>query len=382
MRSPIAKTDRSGNTIKIAALSRELGNPRLTGARAYSKTFMGNIDQNQFQPIHTNNELRALQGNNVARNEAIPNAETQTKLSLSTYADDEKSWLETKADEERSKSTGFMLRLKLRWDEQYPEKNRVSKQNLRDNAARFKKELEMNVGSEKAQIESEVDTTLNNTHKWTTEMKVNLLKIEERERNRGRRFMKRMKEAWDGIYKNSIMSPQTLRYNAVRFRKGNSLINLALINLARDGNELEPEAIDIRAIEPVISQENVEDNENNEEEIMENIKEEKDEETRIMRLRFEEMLQTLKTSTKENIEGREPLIKLTKEVAKAEIGRAKKILEKHLGNTSNVCTVIDAVYAMVQTVEERKGLKRNEKRKEQKNEEGANKRIQKLEKQN
>ena len=380
MRSPIAKTDRSGNTIKIAALSRELGNPRLTGARAYSNTFMGNIDQNQFQPIHTNNELRALQGNNVARNEAIPNAETQTKHSLSTYADDEKSWLETTADEERSKSTGFMLRLKLRWDEQYPEKNRVSKQNLRDNAARFKKELEMNVGSEKAQIESEEDTTLNNTHKWTTEMKVNLLKIEERERNRGRRFMKRMKEAWDGIYKNSIMSAQTLRYNAVRFRKGNSLINLIL--LARDGNELEPEAIDIRAIEPVISQENVEDNENNEEEIMENIKEEKDEETRIMRLRFEEMLQTLKTSTKENIEGREPLIKLTKEVAKAEIGRAKKILEKHLGNTSNVCTVIDAVYAMVQTVQERKGLKRNEKRKEQKNEEGANKRIQKFEKQN
>ena len=140
---------------------------------------MGNIDQNQFQPIHTNNELRALQRNNVARNEAIPNAETQTKHSLSTYADDEKSWLETTADEERSKSTGFMLRLKLRWDEQYPEKNRVSNQNLRDNAARFKKELEMNVGSEKAQIESEEDTTLNNTHKWTTEMKVNLLKNEE-----------------------------------------------------------------------------------------------------------------------------------------------------------------------------------------------------------
>ena len=30
MRSPIAKTDRRGNTIKITALSRELGNPRLT----------------------------------------------------------------------------------------------------------------------------------------------------------------------------------------------------------------------------------------------------------------------------------------------------------------------------------------------------------------
>ena len=63
---------------------------------------MGNIDQNPFQPIHSNNELRALQGNNIARNEAIPNAETQTKHPLSTYADDEKRWLETTADEERS----------------------------------------------------------------------------------------------------------------------------------------------------------------------------------------------------------------------------------------------------------------------------------------
>ena len=76
-----------------------------------------------------------------------------------------------------------MLRLKRRWDEQYHEKIRVSKQNLRDNAARFKKELDMNFGSEKAQIEIKADTTLNKTHKWSTEMKVNLLKIEERERN-------------------------------------------------------------------------------------------------------------------------------------------------------------------------------------------------------
>ena len=93
-----------------------------------------------------------------------------------------------------------MLRLKRRWDEQYPEKNRVSKQNLKNNAARFKKELEINVGNENTYIEIEEDTILNNTNKRTSEMKVNLLKIEERERNQGRRFMKRMKEAWDDIY--------------------------------------------------------------------------------------------------------------------------------------------------------------------------------------
>ena len=43
-------------------------------------------------------------------------------------------------------------------------------------------------------------------------MKANLLKIEECERNRGRRLMKRMKEAWDDLYENSInsvMSAQT-----------------------------------------------------------------------------------------------------------------------------------------------------------------------------
>ena len=37
----------------------------------------------------------------------------------------------------------------------------------------------MNVGSEKTQIEIEEDTTLNNTNKWTTKMKVNLPTIEE-----------------------------------------------------------------------------------------------------------------------------------------------------------------------------------------------------------
>ena len=111
---------------------------------------------------------------------------------------------------------------------------------------------------------------------------------------------------------------------------------------------------------------------------MENINEPEDEETRIMKFRFEEILHTLK--------GRKILKggssdEAEKRVAKAEIGRANKILEKHLGNTNNICTVIDAVFAIGQTIEERKGLKRNEKRKEKKNKEGPNRMIQKLEKQ-
>ena len=156
------------------------------------------------------------------------------------------------------------------------------------------------------------------------------------------------------------MSAQTLRDDATRFRKDNSLLNLITV---RDRNNVEPEPINIRTTEPVRSQENIDENENNEEEILENINEveEKDVETRIMRLRFEELLKTLKASTKENIEGREGLMELKKGVAKAEIERANKILEKHLDNTNNIFTVIDAVYTMGQTTEERKGLKRNKK---------------------
>ena len=69
----------------------------------------------------------------------------------------------------------------------------------------------MNVGSEKPQIETEEDTTLNNIHKWTAQMNINLLKIEERERNRDHRFMKRMKEAWDDMYENSVMRAQNIK---------------------------------------------------------------------------------------------------------------------------------------------------------------------------
>ena len=92
-------------------------------------------------------------------------------------------------------------------------------------------------------------------------MKVNLLKTEEQERNQGRRFMKKIKEAWDDIYEKSTISAQILRDNAARFRKDSSLLSVITV---KDGNDVEPEAIDIRATEPVRIQENVEENGNEE----------------------------------------------------------------------------------------------------------------------
>ena len=119
--------------------------------------------------------------------------------------------------------------------------------------------------------------------------------------------MRRMKEPWDDIYKNSTMGAQTFRENAARFHKDNSLPNLIKV---KDGNDAELESIRIKAIEPVRSKKNVAKNENNEKEIMGNINEKKYEETRIMRLRFEEILHTLKASTKESNKGRQRLMKM------------------------------------------------------------------------
>ena len=126
-------------------------------------------------------------------------------------------------------------------------------------------------------------------------MKPNLLKIEERERNRGRGFMNIMKEVWNDIYENSTMSAQTLRDNAAKFRKDKSLLSLIEV---RDGNDVEPKVMQMKAIAPVRDEENFKENEDNVEKIMENINKEENEDTRIMGSRFEEILRTL---TKENI---------------------------------------------------------------------------------
>ena len=132
------------------------------------------INFNQSTPTTSLEHFRLE--TNIARNKAIPNSAVQIKYQLSTYTDGGKRWLVTTVDEEWSKGAGFMLRLKRRWDEQFHEKIRASKQNLRDNAARFKKELDMNFGSERAQTEIEADTTLNKTHKWSTETESKLTK--------------------------------------------------------------------------------------------------------------------------------------------------------------------------------------------------------------
>ena len=107
---------------------------------------MEDVEKNQFQPNNSEQDHGALQGNNIAvRNQTVPNGEAPISTHyLTTYTDSEKRWLIQADDEERSKGKGFMQRLKMRWDKRFPNKSNISKQSLRDNAARFKKEFNVN----------------------------------------------------------------------------------------------------------------------------------------------------------------------------------------------------------------------------------------------
>ena len=88
------------------------------------------------------------------------------------------------------------------------------------------------------------------------------------------------------------MSPQTLTDNAAIFRKDKILLNLLKVICE---NDVEPEVIQIKSIEPVRIQVNVEEYESNKEEITEKINEEEDEETKIARFRFQVTLRFLHT---------------------------------------------------------------------------------------
>ena len=93
------------------------------------------------------------------------------------------------ADEERSRGKGFMLRLKQRWDRKYPNKNHISKQNLRHIAVRFKQQihvLDNSIPESDVQTVTEQETTTHcpASRKWTNDMKINLLKIHHRERKK------------------------------------------------------------------------------------------------------------------------------------------------------------------------------------------------------
>ena len=155
---------------------------------------MGDLDNNRFQLTNqTVNDSRALQRITVTGSiPVVSNEEARRKHNSSMYTEDEKRWLIRAEDEERRKGSGFMQKLKLRWDQQYPENTNASKQNLRNNAAKFKAEIKQIENEENASMTIDVNERITiKLAEWTNEMKLNLLRIEKVEREKGRRIMKR-----------------------------------------------------------------------------------------------------------------------------------------------------------------------------------------------
>lgn len=76
----------------------------------------------------------------------------------------------------------------------------------------------------------------------------------------------------------------------------------------------------------------------------------KDEELREIEKKFKETLEKVTTTTSEEIEEKERLMKIKRPIEKDDLERGNKILEKYLEGKSDMCKVIDAVYAMARTI--------------------------------
>ena len=291
-------------------------------------------------------------------------------------------------NEERAKGYGFMNRVKNRWDEEFPEKMQYSKQNLRDNACRFRDDRELsilvsndrtltrNVGSNEPRREGPKTA-------WSNEMKARLVQMEQQERNKGRGFMSRFKTRWDDEFPQMHhISAQNLRDNANRFKKETALMNLLVV---RDREE--PEEQDEEIAQGAQEEEEsavvvqIEDNIDNKQVDRSLIERGRDENIAVgdrqseqseMRDTFFQQLDTLKKSTLTEFQERERLRKLKIDEKMKE--EANVILEDHLKSVDSMAEITDAVYAMAKTIEQLMGM--NEGRVQRVR--GENRRVRKL----
>ena len=138
--------------------------------------------------------------------------------------------------EVRLKGSGFMQRIKERWDGEYPSRRHITAQNLCENVRRFKKERI--VKTEGQQGGECTDNVRNEKNvQWQTEMKVRLVEIDLEEREEGRGFMNRVKERWDMEFPAYVkVGAQRLRDNASRFKTEKEIYNLVMIRKRGEGS--------------------------------------------------------------------------------------------------------------------------------------------------
>jgi hypothetical protein len=202
MKSPIAESDRSGDTIKTKALSREPGNPGWTYDPCVNQTLMGDLDNDQFQP----NQPHDVADDTVAQMDAEIGANHNNNDMLNMmnnreWTDEQKYRIVEIDTQERKRGKNFMKRIKSRWEVEYPASRRTA-QNLVDNARRFRNQgwggaIDLENENGAAEQAQAAVTAGSERLECTTDMKVLLVMLDEKERAKGRGFMKRVKERWE-----------------------------------------------------------------------------------------------------------------------------------------------------------------------------------------
>ena len=313
---------------------------------------MGDIDQdNQFQP----NQMHDDADINVAlRSRAENKADHEDSRTCHTrsteWTDEEKQRLIQLDREERLKGKGFMKRIKVRWDQEFPSKKKTA-QNLVDNARMFRIEAGANGRSD--QQEGVVATK---KIQWTTDMKVHLIVMDQEERQKVRGFMKRVKERWDTKYPEyKRVSMQQLRDNASRFKTEKEIINLTLV---RRRQEIEPvaELLSAELEETVNERNDPHDHQENGETInlereCEMEKETVRDEDKDLEMKIINQLQNLQRSSLEVLPPRHRLekLKMTKSIEES----AERILGKYLKEVDEIPEIMDVVYAMGKAIAEK-----------------------------
>ena len=221
----------------------------------------------------------------------------------------------------------------------------------------------------------EVQQQMNNNRtslEWTTEMKIELVTLDQEERAKGRGFMKRVKDRWDAKYPEyQSVSWQKLRDNAARFKKDPELKDIMFVRQREQiqrgeikNNEAEDRNIDEPGMRNDEDEQEIADAEELDGDIQ--IDSQLTEKDKELEWFFIAELEQLEHSSLLYMDPRQalPKVKMDSEIQE----RANKVLRLYLPSADTIPEITNIIYSMGKAVGHATGVKLKER-----NENGARK---------
>ena len=207
---------------------------------------------------------------------------------------------------------------------------------------------------------------------WTTEMKIELVTLDQEERAKGRGFMKRVKDRWDAKYPEyQSVSWQKLRDNAARFKKDPELKDIMFVRQREQiqrgeikNNEAEDRNIDEPGMRNDEDEQEIADAEELDGDIQ--IDSQLTEKDKELEWFFIAELEQLEHSSLLYMDPRQalPKVKMDSEIQE----RANKVLRLYLPSADTIPEITNIIYSMGKAVGHATGVKLKER-----NENGARK---------